>query len=180
LQHEIQTDPLPLLLEHWKPIIGYEDLYCVSNTGKIKRLAGSYGCNTERFVKPRLNVKGYQAVQLWRGNKPKHAFVHNLVAETFLGHRPPGHEPNHKDRVRTNCRASNLEYLTHQQNLRFSASHGVYRGENGSNVKVTESIVRQIRTLKGTMSAPKIGEMVGLSRSQVTAIQRREKWAHVV
>ncbi len=50
-------------------------------------------------------------------------------------------------------------------------------GERNAAAKITEDVVRQIRAAKGTQM--QIAAMFGLGQSQVSAIRRRERWAHV-
>lgn len=47
----------------------------------------------------------------------KTKYVHQLVAETFLGKRPQGMEINHIDCDVRNNKVENLEYVTHRKNV---------------------------------------------------------------
>jgi len=44
--------------------------------------------------------------------------IHSLVAEAFIGPRPPGFEIDHKENGGTDNRLSNLEYVTGKENNR--------------------------------------------------------------
>ena len=72
---------------------------------------------TERVLMPALNHKqnrkGYLKVCL--GSKVQ-AYVHQLVAEAFIGPCPPGHNVDHIDHDRWNNRVSNLRYLPKPEN----------------------------------------------------------------
>lgn len=98
--------------EVWKDIPGYEGLYQASNLGRIMRLDrfGDY------VMKHRL-IDGYPAIDLTKDKKRKHYQVHRLIALTFIGTCPLGHEINHIDRNRGNASLSNLEYVTHIENV---------------------------------------------------------------
>lgn len=95
----------------WKAIPGYEGKYEVSNNGEIKSLA--YG--KERLLKPSIN-RGYKQVVLHK-NGGKTKWVHQLVAITFLGYTPDGHNTviNHIDNNPSNNNVNNLE-ITSQRN----------------------------------------------------------------
>lgn len=64
-------------------------------------------------LKPVLNKQvKYHVVSTYapEGGRPKVKYVHNLVAEAFLGTKPAGHVIHHKNGIRTDNRLSNLEY----------------------------------------------------------------------
>ena len=73
--------------EIWKDIKGYEDLYQVSNFGRIKSLPKKRnGKFTEKEIILKLfkNTNGYIQTNLWKNNKGKNFLVHKLVAEAFI------------------------------------------------------------------------------------------------
>ena len=81
--------------EIWKDVIGYEGLYQVSNLGRIKSLqkqwiAGKTGhiiTRKEKILKPTTSHKGYKFIGFWnKTNKRHNRFIHQVVAESFLGH----------------------------------------------------------------------------------------------
>ena len=105
--------------ETWKEIPGYEGLYQVSNTGKVKSM------NYKRtglpgILAPGNTGDGYKFVQLRNAdNKYKYHYVHRLVWEAFVGQIPEGLQINHKDEDKTNNSLENLEIVTPKQNANF-------------------------------------------------------------
>lgn len=101
--------------EIWVPVIGYEDRYEVSDQGRVRSLLSG------RFLAPLLINSGYLSVHLHRLGKRQPWLVHRLVATHFLG-RPadPSHEVNHLDYDRLNNSASNLVWVSHSENVRYS------------------------------------------------------------
>ena len=97
--------------EYWKPVVGYEGLYEVSNWGRVKSL--KFG--KERILKQSIR-HGYYIVSLWKNGKGKTYSVHRLVAEAFIDN--PDNLPcvNHKDENKQNNVVSNLEWCTHEYN----------------------------------------------------------------
>ena len=92
--------------EIWKDVIGYEGLYQISNTGRIKSLE-KYVKNhnkllkkSEKILKPQIIKKGYLRIGLSKENVSKKFLIHRLVAETFIPN--PNNKPqvNHKNRYK--------------------------------------------------------------------------------
>lgn len=103
--------------EVWKDIVGYEGIYQISNTGKVKRLAGScYTAHTDRIVTATNNGTGYFKVVLSKNNTKKQFLVHRLVAQVFIPN-PNNYEfVNHKDENKKNNNVENLEWCTKSYN----------------------------------------------------------------
>ena len=102
-------------MEEWLPIKDYENLYLVSNTGKIKNAL------TNKVLKGALNSKTaytqYRFVQLYKPNtKRKTAYIHLLVFDTFVGTDRTGYEVDHIDNNQENNSLSNLQLISHRAN----------------------------------------------------------------
>ncbi len=66
-------------------------------------------------------ISGYESVNLSMNGKVKHYFVHRLVAECFIPQIDPKKDKvNHKDGNKFNNDVSNLEWVTHQENMRHA------------------------------------------------------------
>jgi hypothetical protein len=68
--------------EIWKDIKGYEGLYQVSNTGKVKSLI-LYSGMRGRILKTDKDKSGYYRVTLSKSSKITRFLVHRLVASAF-------------------------------------------------------------------------------------------------
>jgi transposase-like protein len=102
--------------EEWKPVVRWELTHLVSSHGRVRRIRDRRGNDVDRIIKPQMTYHGYWWLRL--SEKPRVTkLVHCLVAEAFLGPRPAGHQVNHKDGIKYNNSASNLEYVTPQQNV---------------------------------------------------------------
>ncbi|MFA5347065.1 MAG: NUMOD4 domain-containing protein [Methanoregula sp.] len=129
--HEPDCNPIDCIIsieEVWKDIPGYEGIYQVSNTGKIKSLYGARGKLRKgpggKILVPMTQRDRYPHVTLCKNGKGKHFTVHRLVALTFLGPRPEGQEIMHIDGNRKNPESTNLRYGSKSCNMAFTVDHG--------------------------------------------------------
>ena len=116
--------------EVWKDIEGYEN-YQVSNYGRVRSLdrwvidKGSVRFIKGIIKKPNTINGGYLQVPLWKNGKGKSYLVHRLVAEAFLDNPDNYKEINHKNEVKTDNRAENLEYCDRKYNVNYGTRNKV-------------------------------------------------------
>lgn len=119
--------------EKWKDIKGYEGVYQVSNTGRVRSLDRTQLYKNGRIVsyegktlKQSPNSRGYMRVCLRSGKGYRQPFVHRLVAEHFVPNDSPGELPvvNHKDSNHLNNHADNLEWTTILGNNHHAIANG--------------------------------------------------------
>lgn len=107
-------------MEIWKPVTdeNYNGWYEVSNFGRVRSLHPSNKKrNPERILTEVNHSLGYSRVTLaGKDGTTTTKYIHCLVAESFLGPRN-GRDVNHKDLNKKNNHISNLEYLTHKENI---------------------------------------------------------------
>lgn len=159
--------------EIWKPVVGYEDLYAVSDQGNVKRTK-KYLNSSDNPLKPSV-VSGYLRVTLSRNNRRLPHLVHRLVAAAFLG-LPKGLVVNHKDGDRHNNNLKNLEVVTRSENERHKWD--VLKNGSLNNVKLTRSQVEEIRTLYmlPEHSLRTLADQFGVSKSNISAIINGKTW----
>ena len=115
-------------MEQFKDIEGYEGLYQVSNLGNVKSLAKNDGNgNRDRLLKfdtKETSHTNYYRVTLCVDGITKRFQVHQLVARAFIPN--PQNKPivNHIDNNGTNNIVSNLEWVTHQENMMHAQKQG--------------------------------------------------------
>lgn len=117
--------------EIWKPVVGYEGKYMVSNMGRIKSL--SYlRTGKEKLLSLLFSKSGYLFTSLTKNNITKHHFVHRVVYEAFCGKIPKfiastkgdkRMEVNHINEIKSDNRLGNLELITCTQNN----NHGTHK-----------------------------------------------------
>ena len=159
-------------MEKWLPVIGYEELYEVSDHGTVRN-------------KRTLKVKAYTLnkeqsrpfMGLWRGNRIKIFKPHTLVLTAFVGPRPQGLECCHNDGNPWNNHIDNLRWDTPQNNQRDRAKHGTSnRGERCAAAKLTEQQVAAIRA--DSRLQREIAADYGVRENTISRIKSGKRWAH--
>ena len=104
----------------WRPGVGFEGRYEISNDGQVKVLAGEGRgrFNRDRILKVGRDGPGYKIAALYPGNggKPTARRVHLLVLEAFVGPRPDGAFGRHLDDDRDNNTVQNLAWGDQSEN----------------------------------------------------------------
>lgn len=108
--------------EIFKDVPGYEGYYTASNHGNIKNKKG-------QLIKPHITGSSkYPMVTLKKDGVGKRTTVHRIIAITFIPNPHDLPEVNHKDRNRSNNHSSNLEWVSHRDNVRHAFKNGVKSG----------------------------------------------------
>lgn len=159
--------------EVWREIEVLGRTYRVSNLGGITNADGSYKAKT-----PQRN--GYELVNFCApGRRRKAVRIHVLVAEAFIGPRPPGKMVRHLDDIKSHNNLSNLAYGTHKENSDDSRLNGTRAiGEVNGHSKLTNEAVVALRQLRGLMPQTVISEWLGVTQDIVSKAQRGETWKH--
>lgn len=107
--------------EIWKPVVGYESYYEVSNLGKVRSISRTVKLyRGEKFMEgkilsPRLR-NGYLAVELTVDGIEKTKSIHRLVAEVFCEKKDGCTVIDHIDANKLNNHSDNLEWVTYKEN----------------------------------------------------------------
>jgi len=120
-----------MIKEIWKDIEGYEGLYLISNFGRVKSLPktwwnGFYYVKTsEKVLRQTKDTKGYLKVNLCKNKKHITHRVHRLIANAFIEN--PLNKPyiNHINGNKEDNSISNLEWVTHQENVKHAQDTGL-------------------------------------------------------
>lgn len=117
--------------EQWRPVVGYEGRYEVSDFGRIRTVAriAPWGTTTRRvdskIRKPYPAPNGgHLVLGLHLDHQVTNVYVHRVVLEAFVGPCPDGMEACHLDDDPTNNHLSNLRWDTRSGNLRDRYRNG--------------------------------------------------------
>jgi hypothetical protein len=173
-------------MEIWKPVVGFEGRYEVSSFGRIKALArniyykdGRVGFLEERLLKGVLTKTGYFLVSF---DSKKRKFIHQAVAEAFLGKTEYKMTVNHKDGNKLNNKLENLEWNTYKQNNDHARATGLNKqhGVNCNLAKHSDQFINAVRNVyaKYNPSYAELGKMFGLTgchARQIVLYETRKK-----
>jgi hypothetical protein len=111
--------------EQWRPILGWEGLYEVSNEGRVRSCEGRR--QRPIVLVPLKTDKGYLRANLYApGGRKERRTIHRAVLEAFVGPCPEGQQGCHNDGDRTNNRLENLRWDTPAGNSRDKLLHGTH------------------------------------------------------
>ncbi|ALY07692.1 HNH endonuclease [Gordonia phage Howe] len=117
--------------EQWRPVVGWEGAYEVSDLGRVRsvdRTVYAGGGRTRhaagKVLRPRTGAD-YLYVHLSRDGRPINRAIHKLVAHAFVG-PPGGRDVLHQNGSCHDNRAENLRYGTKSENAYDSIRHGTH------------------------------------------------------
>lgn len=167
------------MTENWKPVVGYEGLYEVSDFGDVYSIRSQRNLVGDTDKRER---RGHRRVTLV-GEKIKTYLVSRLVLLHFVGDPPEG-KPHacHGPKGASDNSLSNLYWASRKQNMADKYRDGTEQtGERNGACKLTVAKVKCIRLLKRSgIKAKVIAAEFGVCHRQVYKICSREKWKHVV
>ena len=119
--------------EKWKPVVGYEGLYEVSDQGRMRSLSrrdARGALRKERLLKPYVMKHGHHQTGLTKDGVTKYHLIHRLVLEAFVGPCPEGMEACHGEGGPADNRVENIRWDTRSENMKDIARHGRHVGAN--------------------------------------------------
>lgn len=163
--------------EEWRPVVGYEGVYEVSNYGRVARIQFYRGRGG--LLTPIVS-NGYLRVGLYSNNVKTLTLVHRIVARAFIG-EPTAPQINHIDGNKQNNRVDNLEYCTGRENSQHAIRIGLRDsgiGEMNPSVKLTQQEVDEIRVLyiKGDITQRELARIYKVHFSTIWLIVHNKKW----
>lgn len=170
-----------LEIELWEyiKIKGNKTKYQVSFSGKVRN------AKTGKLIKPYINNSGYLKVSLYYDGKQHKKYVHQLVAQAFVTNPDPftRDEVNHNDGNKLNNEASNLEWVTHKENMEHAVKTGLKPTRYGEDCplhKHSESTVTKIcEMLENGYRVGEIAKILNIKKPIISMIKHRKRWTSV-
>jgi len=193
--HILPTDKPSI--EVWKNVIGYENIYQVSNFGNVKSLDREVAPNNRvpywrkgKICKQSKSNLGYMTVGFTVNNVKVNKYVHRLVAEAFITNINDYPQVNHIDCDKTNNKMYNLEWCTNSQNHIHASKNGLnklhlhrvaYSEENNGRSLLTKEQVLEIKQkyIPYKYSAKKLSKEYEVSESCITHILNNTSWKEI-
>lgn len=126
--------------EIWKDVVGYENIYEVSNFGRVRThenkttFTEKHGIRhwKQRYLKDKTPNGRDVRVNLWKNGQPKDFLVHRLVGFAFIPLVEGKECVNHIDGNPKNNNENNLEWCNYKENI----NHAFENGLNTTNMAV--------------------------------------------
>lgn len=130
-----------MIQEEWRPVVGFEGAYEVSNHGRVRSLdryiwrrpsrrhpdpRGWYQFRKGKILRPCPTSTGHLVVNLGIGSqkKMKMHLLHRIILEAFEGPCPERHEGLHDDDIPSNNALPNLRWGTRGENVKDAIKNG--------------------------------------------------------
>jgi len=104
--------------EQWKQVKKFPN-YCVSSLGNIKGTSG-------KKFKLLTRGGGYLYKDFYEQGHKKRISIHRLVAKLFIPNPENKPDVNHKNGIKTDNRAENLEWVTKSENMIHAVILGLH------------------------------------------------------
>lgn len=166
--------------EIWKDVVGYEELYQVSNLGRVKSFRRS---PNGVILKKRVGGNLYDRAYLGCKDKSGDFNVHRLVAEAFIPN--PENKPyiNHINGIRDDNRVENLEWCTASENhlhkFRSLGYIGVCGEKHGNSLLRDKDVIQILYFHKLGYKNKEIASIFNVDNSTISDILRGKNWSHL-
>lgn len=178
---------MEMIHEEWRPVVGHEGKFEVSNLGRVKALAhevrhwcGRMIPKPERVLTPTKHTGGYRIVSLRNGTQK--AYIHRLVMAAFARPAPHRADVNHINGDKTDNRLCNLEYCNRLHNVRHAIATGLQNnaGEgNGMSKYTAEQIANAHKLVQCGASQLEAARASVVSLGMVQQVVSGKRWKHL-
>ncbi len=169
--------------EIWKDVVCYENLFKVSNFGRV------FSKRTNKILKQSTSKKGYKVFSTRIGGRKGLCIcfkVHRLVAQAFIDNPENKPQVNHIDGNKLNNNVTNLEWVTSKENIQHAVENNLCNFEHMVGTKcrfskLTELEVLEIRKAK-SLGVPTVDLCLkyGVVRQTINQIYRGKYWKDVI
>lgn len=167
----------------WRPIIGYDGFYEVSDTGMVRSVDRYINLSDRRkrrikgkVLKHKRNADNYLFVSLSKDGVARTCYVHRLVATAFIPNPGDLPEVNHRSGQKEDNSIGNLAWVTHKQNVQHAydnrltsnmgASHSFAVGVIDNELGMTFDTIREWCNARGIKYSTGRNLMNGSNKSK--------------
>ena len=148
--------------EVWRPVVGYEGYYEVSNLGRVKSLPRA--TTRGRILKPYVNKRNgcvYYALSM--NGKQRTVRGHKIVLEAFTDYRVGSLDGvciDHRDGDKTNNNLENLEPVTFSENMKRAKENDLLHFKGNACIDLDSKQVYKTFCEAARACGGKQGEMI--------------------
>jgi len=176
-------------MEEWKDAIGFEGLYRVSSFGRIEsqdRISPTTGRKLYgKIIKQSKHSKGYKRISIRDKNFNRcFDFTHRVVAKAFIPNLENKSEVNHIDGDKTNNKVSNLEWVTHGENMAHAGEMDLMK--KGDNHYFSKLSIEDVKYIKSNyiprdkeLNSYSLARKFNVSQTVIMDIINNKSWKHI-
>lgn len=172
--------------EEWRPVVGFEGFYEVSNLGQVRRSPTAPNVaarDTRGRVLTPDRSHPYARVSLHMNGRCHRSLVHRLVAAAFMQPFIQKSHINHIDGNKRNNTLANLEWSTPAENTRHAWRTGLCKpvaGERHGCAKLSTRDVTAIRKARSRgVLLKEIANVFNVTEATISGIARGQTWKSV-
>lgn len=174
-------------METWKPVVGFEGLYEVSDLGRVRSLdrltnakCGSLATRKGRVLVPQVAPNGYLKVSLTAGSVRVQRNIHVLVCQSFIGVREVSAHVRHLNGDQKDNRLSNLMYGSAKENAEDKIRHGtVLLGEKAPRATISDFTAVLISEALRSKPNAVVAREFNVSPTVVYGIKTKKTFRHL-
>lgn len=163
----------------WKSVRGYEGIYEINNLGVVRSLNRVNHCGT--LIKGKIlsqhSNRGYMRVELRKTCIRKSFYVHRILADLFIPHVTGKYYVNHMNGIKNDNRLSNLEWVTHKENMIHAYDNKLATGAIGELSNTAKLKSTDITTiLDSTSTNAELAVAYGVQRNTIRSVRIGKTW----
>lgn len=172
--------------EEWRPAVGYEDYYLVSNKGRIKRLGRDLGYRIThtKITRGRYDKEGYLAFKTTLDKKTLEMRAHRMVAMAFIPNPNNYPQINHINGKKDDNRVENLEWCTNGMNGQHAWDTGLRKRIPTAKCLLSKLCTREVRNIRklhatGEHKIVDLAKRYKVTANTISKIVNRQTWKDV-
>lgn len=164
--------------EQWRPLVGYEGVYSVSDRGRIRRELNEDNTWAGRVMTPHPSEFGHLTVALCKEGVESRVLVHRAVLFAFVGPPGPGQQCRHLNGKSGDNRLENLCWGTAQEDRDDMKRHGtrLTRKNHHPKTKISpKGVQRVLKLRRAGLSQQKIADRFYVGQTCIQKILAKQE-----